>query len=581
MRPSIHLSCCTLLIGVVLLSSQGCTFGGEPCVPASCELIGALCGQMDDGCGSTLACGECDPGLACSDQLRCRSIGWQGVALDTVSAPTRNQVRIVFASSPGPDVVEGRAAYSVLGPQGPLAVEHLIWDPASISVSLTTAQQTLGLTYRLEVQTGEGDEPLTADFPAADTARFWASDFGDPDFADYRLTAKRAGLGEHCVVYLEEGISVSDVAWTIETFDRDIYPTLTTAYQEAPDVDGNDRIVLLGLDGGPYYGGYFSGVNQLEDEQTINWWGMHSNEMEMLYINGVQGSLYPEMVIPHEFSHLLYYGAHGFTNPYWAYHDEGLAECAVGLVYGQRQYAIDYYLWDPDGLIGAGLSLVNWGWGEYANYVQAYLFWSYVAAQTDGLSTYGELFDLPTGHPDEVDAWLTDRLGMGFADVLRDKLLADWVQAEQGPYGYKGFLSFAPASCPGVPAGTQAVSLEPYTGTFFRPELQELDYPGTQGPNILYAGIDSDLGVDLEAPFLVDGGGLLVLNRSTEWRNFPAEHAGPDLLPGMSAAAAGALLPIALDRPFSPAWLDPPPRRPGRTAALQAWRRAVISRLAE
>src|SRR4030043_1748336 len=97
----------------------------------------------------------------------------------------------------------------------------------------------------------------------------------------------------------------------------------------------------------------------------MNMWGIHSNEMEMIYINTAYGSLYPVNVVPHEFQHLLYAERHNTDLEYWAYHDEGLAECAVHAVFGINENAVYYYLNDPDGMIRTGLSLVHWTWGLY------------------------------------------------------------------------------------------------------------------------------------------------------------------------------------------------------------------------
>jgi len=295
---------------------------------------------------------------------------------------------------------------------------------------------------------------------------------------------------------------------------------------------------------------------------------MHSNEMDMIYVNAVTHTLYPEQVIPHEFSHLLYHQAHGFTSPYWDYHDEGLAECGTGLVNGINQYAVDIYLWDPDGIIGAGLSLVHWVWSSYNSYVQAYLFWTYLAAQAGGPAAYGELFALPTGAPEEVDAWIADRLGRDFPTALRDNLLANWVQAPEGPYGYRGMIGFAPAACPSVPAGTTTVELEAFTGAFFRLAEDNLDYPGTQGADITYAGIDGSGQVDLEPPFTTAGGALLVFNTSMDWQSWDPQPSGPDV-----PAVHPALRSLGGPAP-SPAWSDPPPLGPHTRDALRAWRAA-------
>ncbi|HTU62553.1 MAG TPA: hypothetical protein VMF89_29030, partial [Polyangiales bacterium] len=62
--------------------------GGEAgpgaCVPASCESLGALCGEPADGCGGSLDCGTCGDGEMCDANecrsctaLSCEELGWQ------------------------------------------------------------------------------------------------------------------------------------------------------------------------------------------------------------------------------------------------------------------------------------------------------------------------------------------------------------------------------------------------------------------------------------------------------------------------------------------------------------------------
>ena len=41
------------------------TISPDLCVPRSCEEVGAECGDIDDGCGARLSCGECPRGAQC------------------------------------------------------------------------------------------------------------------------------------------------------------------------------------------------------------------------------------------------------------------------------------------------------------------------------------------------------------------------------------------------------------------------------------------------------------------------------------------------------------------------------------
>lgn len=39
------------------------------CTPATCETLGAMCGDQDDGCGGTVSCGTCEGGTECTDGM--------------------------------------------------------------------------------------------------------------------------------------------------------------------------------------------------------------------------------------------------------------------------------------------------------------------------------------------------------------------------------------------------------------------------------------------------------------------------------------------------------------------------------
>jgi hypothetical protein len=496
---------------------------------------------------------------------------WDGVTITAVIAPEREKVRVTLSGDPGDNAAADPAIYEITSDFGALAVTGASFDAGTKQATLTTAPQKLGVTYALTINpNGYTGAPLTGDFLAADTAKFWVYDFGLDD--RIQITANRAGVGENCVVYIEQGQSASDVAETITVFDEEIFPIETAMYHSAPDLDGNGKITLLGLDGGGWYGGYFDPINSVTDEQAMDWWGIHSNGMELVHINTVSGSMYPYNVVPHEFQHLLYQERHGWQNEYWEYHNEGLAETAVHAVFGANQGAVDFFLWDPDGLIGAGLSLVHWTYALYENYVQAYLYWMYLAGRLGGIDELSNLFDLDTGNPDEVEAMIAAELGSDMPTTVLENEIAVWVQQAGGPYSFSGLLSFAPASAPTAAGGTTSLNLEPYGGAFFALSEDEVSYPGTQGAHIVYAGIDADGNVDLTEPFDVDGGALLAYNTSTNTTTWPDEHSGPDI-------SALRLRSVKAGAAISPAWDDPPPFAPDQVERRQAWRNARLARM--
>jgi hypothetical protein len=49
--------------------------GADACVPSTCADLHYSCGKADDGCGGTLACGDCKAvGFACSDEHACACV---------------------------------------------------------------------------------------------------------------------------------------------------------------------------------------------------------------------------------------------------------------------------------------------------------------------------------------------------------------------------------------------------------------------------------------------------------------------------------------------------------------------------
>ncbi|MDD5309723.1 MAG: hypothetical protein PHU25_20595 [Deltaproteobacteria bacterium] len=497
--------------------------------------------------------------------------GWDAVSVDAANAPDRTMVRIELSADPGAALAKDPKAYELSSPNGALAVTDVSYDAKGAVVVLTTEKQKLGVTYTATIP-GNGDG-RSADFPAADTASFYASDF--TTMGQYTLAATRAAIGEHCVVYVEDGQVVNTASDIVAYFDEKVEPTESAFFTAPPDKDGNNRIVLLALDGKGQYGGYFDPTNTFSDAEAMAMWGTHSNEMEMIYVDALSAVDYYSLVIPHEYQHLLYNFRHGTNAEYWAYHDEGLAECAAMAVNGENDYAVTFYSADYQGLIAKGLSLVNWTWGLYENYAVAYLFWTYVAGRMGGVDAYGDIFDLDIGRPDEVGAFLNARLGEGFAQVQLDEMIAIAVQAPQGDLGFNGLVEPGLLAHPHAPSGTDSLDLEPYAGAFFGLFADTVDYPGTQGPDIVYAGVAASGETDLAAPFSLGPGGLLVaLNGNQEWSSFPTEHSGPDL-PALKSASTraphGGLF-------VSPAWRDPPPLRRDAPGPVLAWRESMLAR---
>ncbi len=335
----------------------------------------------------------------------------------------------------------------------------------------------------------------------------WANDVTSPTFASIEVVAERAGAGAHGVVYVQRGITplvAGDVL--AAEIDEPIYPTLTGRFGHTDDIDANERIVVLAFDGkGAGFRGYVSDADALPDATSMALYGVHSNEMEIVYLNAPKAD---ESTIAHELTHLIYNPAHSPLADH-DYHSEGIAVCAQHVVYGQVQRAVDAFVDDNFGAIADGISLVHFTPGSYENYALAYLFWTYIASRMGGIDAYGDIFAIE-GDPATVGAFLEAELGQTFQEVHRNMWVAARVQAPSGYKGFAGMIDFGGALPP--ISRSSDLTLAPFGAVLIAPWANPVLYPGTQGADIAYFGIDRFGSVDLDAPFETEGGVLLAMN---------------------------------------------------------------------
>jgi hypothetical protein len=378
----------------------------------------------------------------------------------------------------------------------------------------------------------------------------------------FEVTARRVGIGEHVVLYATDDVEPLDVEETIQEFDEKIFPIETQLFRAMPDRDENGRVVILGLDGDGWYAGYFDWSNALTTAEAEEL-GYRSNEMEMLYVSipDTEGYYDPADTIPHELNHLLYAEEHDLSFE-WYWHVEGIAECAIHAVHGAYASGVHWYLNLPE--IGAGKSLVQWEDANFAQYVQAYMFWTYAASRLGGVEAYGDLFDL-SGDPAAVGAFFQAELGQSFAEVQLDMLTAAWVQAPTGPHGFEGMIDFG-AKPQTLPPSTGA-ELAPYTGVFFAAPGELA--PVGAGPDVRHRGVDAAAAIDDEAPFAAGGGVLVALNTLQDPASQQLQSAGS--FPAVAPPAA----PAANASARNSAWRRPPPFNPHSRAAFERWRDAT------
>lgn len=469
-------------------------------------------------------------------------------SLAALTAPTQTTIRTTWPGLVAPPLT--MESYVVDSDRGPLAVVGLEVDTATGTLTVTTTPQKLGVTYTLSIAAPDSPfDGYRGEFLAADTVELWATEFDG--FSDYRVKAQRVTVGDHAVLYVEEGLFAGDADFTRDVFDDTIFPVEQELFRDPPDDDGNGRIVLLGLDGRDWYGGYFNPLNTMTEAEAQGY-GSHSNEMEIIYFNvAYMGGFNPTNVVPHEYLHLLYAEEHGALDG-WNWHNEGMAECAVTAVWGGNEQSEQFYVQDPQEDLRRGKSLVNWEYANYSQYAQAYVFLSYVAGQLGGLDGYGDLFHAP-GDPRLLEDLLEERLGASFAETQLNALAAAWLQEESGPYGFAGLIDL-----PGRPqvAPAAELSLRPFAGAFFGVG-EPVVAPVGAGADVLHLGLGADGARDDASPFEVPDGVVIALNGRMDPSGGAGESSGVLEAP---PAPEGGATPRSLVRDLS--WLHAPPLPP-------------------
>jgi hypothetical protein len=429
--------------------------------------------------------------------------------VSAVRAPDRDSVAISFSAFPTGVDLTAAASYALSDVEtaDPLPILEITVDDASSTVTLHTEKQRLGRQLRLDLSlVGIVLPDDLATFYTADTARLWAQDLTASRLATLEIVADRILVGDHIVMYVEQGTTpTADPQEMADIFESQILPKETQLFGETTDVDDNGRIAVLFFDS-PSVAGYTLTWNTWPDDTTFENYGLHTNEMEIVYLSNDRGT--PE-VLAHELNHLIYYAVHPYVTESWKYFKEGMASCAVTAVFGEFQRPIDYISQDPEGTVADGVSLVNFV-ATYDHYAVPYFVFSYAASLLGGVDGYSKIFSVD-GTPAKLDALFQSELDKSLVEVMTDTWIALYVQAPTGPLGFEGLIDLKGAR-PAMATDPGALTLESYGAVLVEPWANPIDYPGTQGPDIFYVGIDAAGNVDREAPFETAGGALLAVN---------------------------------------------------------------------
>ena len=261
------------------------------------------------------------------------------------------------------------------------------------------------------------------------TDTFWISDQIDGSPNAYTIQASIALISEHAYWYVDDSdeLSIEGLRTAARVFEESIHPLVTGATGDIwnPGVDNDPRLTVLHT---PLRGaaGYFGSRDEYTRETHPK-----SNEREMIYMDS--GRLKPGSdpylsVLTHEFQHAVNWNLDAGED---AWVNEGLAELATQFA-GYRHSFVGDFLEKP----GTQLNF----WPEQRentrpHYGASELFMDYLASHYGGYERLGELSREPADGVRGVDAYLSG-YGVRFEDVFRDWVVANYLDAPDGRYGY-------------------------------------------------------------------------------------------------------------------------------------------------
>ena len=265
------------------------------------------------------------------------------------------------------------------------------------------------------------------DYRVGDRESFFLVDLETPRVVT--VQARVAIITEHAYFFVEEGIdySPSKMERMGRDFETVVYPTVTKAFGKewTPGVDGDPRITLLHarLRGA---GGYFhQGDEYGAAAMPI------SNEREVVYLDAGAlewaGASYNALVA-HELQHLIHFN----TDPdEEAWVNEGLSQVASELVGSDSEW-LESFLVRPD------ISLAEWPDTEdsAAHYAASELFFRYLLDRFGGRENARGLVSRAADGIAGVNDYL-EAYGTTFQDVFADWAVANYLDADEGPFGYR------------------------------------------------------------------------------------------------------------------------------------------------
>ena len=357
-----------------------------------------------------------------------------------------------------------------------------------------------------------------------DTINFWSIDHSTEYPVFYLTAATCRFVGEQTYIFVE------DTQWDVHYDQEDveifaaaledstpsgpggIVETDIDVFGQPPDaIDGDPKIYFLVLDirdgfdpeeGGAYIAGFFSPYNQFTETEAYLYYGGHSNEVEMMYIDCFPSDADDaSFTASHELVHLIHGGVKPFSSEeLWVI--ENQAQSGV-YVCGYPAFQVETFL-EAGGVTPIKWTNLPWGSIEYvAGYGAGFLFFSYLYENYGGVDFLYRSLRTSERGISGVEQAIHDVTGIDpdMNAILQDWMLACWIDDPDFGNGKYGWEAFRIADYDTTDSGNRR-GLD-YTG-------QVLNDPYTDYNNHMfsYQGKYYELGSGLTGSFRATASGL-------------------------------------------------------------------------
>ena len=236
-------------------------------------------------------------------------------------------------------------------------------------------------------------------------------------------------VSEHAYWYVDDDldIPVQDLETSAQVYEERVHPAVVGTFGDIwnPGVDGDPRLNILhtNLSGAA---GYYGSKDEFPREVHPS-----SNEREIIYMDA--RSLKPASdlymgVLAHELQHAIHWnqdvGEEAWVN-------EGLSEFATTLA--------GYRAQSPASFLRLPQVQLNWWPNDIQNSLPHYgasmLFFTYLSEHYGGPKGLGQLASEQLDGVAGVNAYLS-QYGTTFTEVFQDWVVANYLDAAAGPYGY-------------------------------------------------------------------------------------------------------------------------------------------------